>query len=399
MKLLFIAHRIPYPPNKGDKIRSFNMLRFLAASHEVALACLVDDRNDLAGVDRLASTVETVLFSAFDPAVKKALSLSGLLNGRPLTVPYFYSPRLQRRIDAFLDKKPVDAVVCFSSPTAEYVWKSRHRERLEADAVRIMDLVDVDSEKWRQYAERSRWPLSWLYRREAKLLRRYEERIAKRFDYLVLVSEGEKRLFQRRVGFGDVRSIPNGVDLDFFHPGFSSFLPKDGPALVFTGAMDYFPNSEGALWFAEHVFPRVRERYPDARFYVVGNRPGAGLLALSAADGIRVTGFVPDVREYVALADVCVAPLRIARGIQNKVLEGMAMGKAVVSTEEGFEGIDAAPGRDLAVASDARTFAEAVLALLDDPRKRAEMGKNARTRVENRYSWEKNLSLLNDILW
>lgn len=397
MNILMICHRIPYPPNKGDKIRSHHLLRFLSRRHRVWLACLVDDPQDRVHVETLAGRAEAVLFSEIRPGIEKILSLSALATGQAMSVPYFYSRSLQRDIDRLLDRDRIDAVFCCSSPTAEYLFRSRHWGRGLRSAVRIMDLVDMDSLKWRQYAGDRRGPAGWIYRREARFLEAYEKRISLNFDRLLLVSESERRLFLERIPAGNVMAVPNGVDADYFRPDHASPLSKNGSVLVFTGAMDYRPNAEGAIWFARRVFPEIRKVHPDAVFYVVGNRPTPEVRLLETEDGVAVTGFVEDVRDYVALADVCVAPLRIARGIQNKVLEGMAMGKAVATTPEGAEGIRAEAGKELAIVSGEREFAKAVLSLLADPEARARMGANARAAIEARYAWEHHLSILEEL--
>jgi sugar transferase (PEP-CTERM/EpsH1 system associated) len=339
--------------------------------------------------------VQGIDFAAFDPRWKKFLSLLGIFKKQPFSVPYFYDRALQRRIDRLLDRLQIDCVFCFSSPTAEYVFRSRHRRASFDRAVRVMDFIDMDSEKWTQYGRQGRPPSSWIYRREGRTLKDYEAKIVTEFHHGLLVSRAEANLFREKIPTDRVHALPNGVDLDFFSPAFSPSNSPPGINLVFTGAMDYFPNVEGAQWFAQTVFPRVREVFPDARFVVVGSRPSRSVRELAeTVPGVRVTGFVEDVREFIGAADVCVVPLRIARGIQNKVLEGMAMGKPVVTTREGFEGIEASPGRDLRVAGNASDFAGHVIDFLTHPEKRLECGARAREFVERNHSWDRNLAFL-----
>jgi sugar transferase (PEP-CTERM/EpsH1 system associated) len=399
MNILFVCHRIPYPPNKGDKIRSYHILRHLSRRHNIWLACLVDDRKDLEQLDALRPLVQGVDVAVIAPRLKKIFSLQGFFKNRPFSVPYFYDRPLQRRIDHLLDRQTIDCVFCFSSPTAEYVFRSRHRRGAMDRALRIMDFIDMDSEKWTQYARRERPPSSWIYRWEGRTLREYEAKIADEFHHGLLVSRAEANLFREKIPADRVHALGNGVDLEYFSPDFSPSNPMPGHNLVFTGAMDYFPNVEGARWFAQSVFPRIRNFFPDARFVIVGSRPSRGVRELSETiPGVRVTGFVEDVREYIGAADICVVPLRIARGIQNKVLEGMAMGKAVVTTREGFEGIEASPGRDLRVARSGPDFAAHVADLLTYPEKRLEMGKRGREFVERNHSWDGNLAFLETLL-
>jgi sugar transferase (PEP-CTERM/EpsH1 system associated) len=395
VRILFLAHRIPYPPNKGDKIRSFHMLDHLAECHEVSLATLVDDAADLESVEALRERVRTVVHVRIDQPGRRLWALRALLGTGSITVRHFYAARLQSAIDELLDRHAFDAVFCSCSPMAEYLFRSRHASTKLTDAVKVMDLIDVDSYKWRQYADRSpRWR-AWIYRCEADRLADYERRIYRTFDRVLLVSEHETRYFPETPAAGKLQVVANGVDLEFFQPQRSNGTQ---PSLVFTGMMDYWPNVEGMRWFVDDVYPRIRTAVPQVELLVVGNRPTREVRTWGGRDGITVTGFVPDVRRYVAAASVCVAPLRIARGVQNKVLEAMAMGKAVVSTPEAFEGIAATPGEDLAIASDAVSFAESVTSLLQDPAEAQRLGGNARRCVERSYSWAANLAVLDDVL-
>jgi sugar transferase (PEP-CTERM/EpsH1 system associated) len=253
-------------------------------------------------------------------------------------------------------------------------------------ARRIIDYVDVDAEKWRQYAQRARLPMAWLYAREAKCLLAYDTRAARAVDASVFVSAPEAALFEREAGVSAAAAVPNGVDHAFFAQAASRTAPfgDDGPVLVFTGAMDYWANVDAVSWFVEAVWPLVRAREPHSRLYVVGARPTRAVRAL-AGNGIVVTGRVPDVRPYLQHAAVVVAPMRIARGIQNKVLEGMAMGRVVLTTSMGLEGIDAEPGRHLLVADDPGTMAEQAVAVLHG--QYAALGPAAREQIRARYDW------------
>jgi sugar transferase (PEP-CTERM/EpsH1 system associated) len=260
-----------------------------------------------------------------------------------------------------------------------------------------MDLIDVDSRKWEQYAEKSPAWSAWLYRREARCLGAYERRIAESFDRVLVVSEQERELFpgdQR----GALLAVPNGVDLEYFTPDYQSRADMPPMSIVFTGVMDYWPNVEGVRWFVEHIFPRIRSAVPNAHLYIVGSRPGNAVRRLGTTAGITVTGHVDDVRDFIAGARVCVAPLRIARGVQNKVLEAMAMGKAVISTPYAFEGLAAVLGQDLEVAGDEERFAAVAVDLLKDSARAQMLGRNARHCVEQGYSWAASLRLLEAIL-
>ena len=402
-RLLMVAHRLPFPPNKGDKIRAFHVLTHLAERHEVLLACLVDDADDLKHVASLRSRVAGLAIARIDGRARRLMSARSLASSRSVTVTHFHRGELQSAIDDWIDDAPFDGVMCSSSASAEYLFRSRHWQGLLRKAVKVMDLIDVDSTKWSQYADSASLPMSWVYRHEARTLGEYEQRIVREFDRTFLVSPAEAALLGDAPGAGKVGAFANGVDLNFFNPAFvPAALPEahsghSGPLIVFTGVMDYRPNVEGVEWFVREVFPAIRAKVPQARFAIVGSRPGKSVLALAEVPGVIVTGFVDDVRDWLARADVCVAPLQIARGIQNKVLEAMAMGRAVVTTPQAFEGVEAQAGRDLLVANSPAVFASTVLSLLADSKQASLIGLNARACMERRYRWASNLSVLDEV--
>ncbi|HMV56144.1 MAG: TIGR03087 family PEP-CTERM/XrtA system glycosyltransferase [Rhodocyclaceae bacterium] len=397
MRVLVLAHRMPFPPNKGDKIRSFNIVEHLARRHDVALACLVDDGGDLRHVDTMRRRVGRFAFERIRPLIKKLWSLSSMLRGQPISVGFFYSRQLQREVDEII-ATGIDAVLCICSPMAEYVFRSRHLANPSRHIVLIMDLIDIDSCKWGQYARQKPFWTSWIYRYEAVHLARYERRIAETFDELTVVSEQEMRMFPGGLQLPNLHAMSNGVDLAYFQPDGQTKAANAPPIIAFTGAMDYWPNVEGVRWFAENVFPLVRRELPAAELYIVGSNPVREVQRLEESEGITVTGYVDDVRDYLNLADVCIAPLMIARGIQNKVLEAMAMGKPVVCTPEALEGIAATPGQHLVVASGVADFATATVSLLCDRERATRIGASARARVEAHYSWHANLRLLDRLL-
>jgi sugar transferase (PEP-CTERM/EpsH1 system associated) len=300
---------------------------------------------------------------------------------------------MRRWVDELLARRPVGRGVVFSSPMAQYL--ERH------DMLRVADIVDVDSDKWTQYAAKARWPARWIYAREGRRLLSYERHVASTFDASYFVSPAEAALFHRLApeSVNRVSDFGNGVDTLYFSPEVAHPSPfaEGEEAIVFTGAMDYWPNVDAVVWFANEALPVIRRARPGAVFYVVGSRPTPAVQALAAIDSVRVTGTVPDVRPYLAHSSVVVAPLRIARGVQNKVLEAMAMGRPTVVTPQALEGIDAQPGRDLVLApEDGPGFATTVLGLLgaDDGR----VGRAARERVVARYGWDANLEPVAKVL-
>lgn len=395
-EVLFLSHRIPYPPNKGDKIRSYHLLSHLAKRFVVHVGTFVDDEADWCHVERLSQLCPggEILVLPLNRRWALVRSLTGFLTGEPLTVPYYRDRRMSRWVDDLLRRRPVHRSVIFSSPVAQYLsTHSLHR---------VADLVDVDSEKWRQYAESAHDPLRrWLYRRESACLLAFEQRVATTFDSTFFVSAAEAALFRQLAPESSARvtHFSNGVDAEFFSADrvFERPFPIGERALVFTGAMDYWPNVDAVTWFADAVFPAIRAVHPDVTFYIVGSRPTSAVQALAQRDGVRVTGTVPDVRPYLAHSAAVVAPLRVARGIQNKVLEAMAMGRVVVATPEAYEGLEAEVGRELVVeAADPHGFAAAVVRELESPQ--VGMGAAARERVVSHYSWPAHLSSIVEAL-
>ena len=385
--LLLLIHRMPYPPNKGDKIRSYHLLKHLSQSYRVHLATFVDDADDWQHVPRVEAMCASSHFAKLNPLMGRVRSLVGLMANESLSLRYYQDAGMRDWVAKTMAANPISRIVVFSSQMAQYAEPY-------SDARRVVDFCDVDSDKWRQYADNKRWPMSALYRHEARQLLRYERKVAAECDASLFVSDPEAELFRQlapesraKIGF-----FNNGVDTDYFSPLRSYDNPyQDGErALVFTGAMDYWPNVDAVQWFAAEVFPQLLARFPKARFYIVGARPSAAVQALAENTGVVVTGTVPDVRPYIAHAEVAVAPLRVARGIQNKVLEAMAMARPVVVSPQALEGIEAAPGTDLVLADGAEAFAAAVSELLNQAD--GALGPSARAAVESLYSWPSNLS-------
>ncbi|WP_028845824.1 TIGR03087 family PEP-CTERM/XrtA system glycosyltransferase [Thermodesulfatator atlanticus] len=391
-KGLFIAHRIPFPPNKGDKLRAYHILKFLAKRYEMSLLCHIDEERDLAIVDKIDIPLRTFRYHFRPKGLRKLLSLKALPKGS-LSVAYFYAGELQARYDQIIAREKPFFVFCSCAPAAEYVFRGK-----ETPGYLFLDFMDVDSEKWRLYAEKKAFPSSLIYRLEASRMRAYEKRILKRFDHVFLVSEAEAHLFREKVAESEkICVLENGVDLCFFSPDYQSKLSIEGPVVVFTGAMDYWPNADAVIWFVEKCWPLIRQRISQASFFIVGKDPLPEVKDLAKVPGVEITGFVPDTRDYLALADVCVAPLRLARGIQNKVLEAMAMAKATVVTPQAAEGIKYTD-EELLVASSPEDFAEKVIFLLKNPEVSRKIGKMARKRIEKEYSWEKKLEKLKSLL-
>lgn len=395
--LLFLCHRIPYPPDKGDKIRAWNFLEHLSRRFDVHLGCFVDDPADLAHVPDLERRVARLAAVPLDKAGAQRRALLGLRPGAPLTESYYRDRHLARFVDETVERHRPSMVFAFSAAMAQYAARV-------PDTPRVLDMVDVDSEKFAAYAESSRLPQSLVWAREARTLLRFERRAVAAFDRTLFVSASEEARFLALApeARGSTAPIANGVDADRFSPRHSfetpfAPAPQPGPVAVFTGAMDYRPNIEACLWFAERVLPLLRARAEGARFCIVGANPAPSLLHLAReAPGVEVTGRVADTRPYLAHADVVVAPLAIGRGIQNKVLEAMAMARPVVATSAAFVGIDAVPGRDLLVADDPGAMAEAILAVHQGTY--PGLGAAARDAVHRHHAWSHAFARLDSVL-
>jgi sugar transferase (PEP-CTERM/EpsH1 system associated) len=388
MRILYLAQRVPYPPDRGDKIITYHQVRYLAQHHEVAVACLADGEGDLANVSPLAEWTSSVDGVLLRPRAARLRALAALASRQPVTLAYFNEQELHARVAARLKVARFDALVVYSSSMAQFVEPYR-------DVPRIMHFADLDSLKWEQYAKRSRFPRSWLYRREYRRLLRYEQHIAATFSHSLVCTPRELSDFKRLMPPVPASCVRNGVDLDYFRPRAVTQRPHE---LIFTGIMDYLPNVEGVAWFCEQVLPLVRAEVPDVSLTICGARPNAQVQALGQIAGVTVTGKVPDVRPYLERASVCIVPLQIARGIQNKVLEAMAMQLPTVTSWAAAAGIEAEPGRDLFVADGAPEFAAATVRLLRDAELRRRTGAAARACVEANYRWEHHLGQLDRIL-
>ena len=391
--LLYLVHRLPYPPNKGDKVRSYHLLAHLAARHRVFLGTFIDDAADEAYVDEVRAYCADLYIVRLSPRAARIASLRGLVRNEALTLPYYRDAGLRAWVARTLRSQAIDATVVFSSAMAQYV--------IDAPRPTLVDFVDVDSAKWTQYAAQHRWPLSWLYRREGERLLAFERSVAQRATHSFFVTENETALFLSRAPecAGRVEAMSNGVDADFFSPQHDLATPyADGELpLVFTGAMDYWPNIDAVTWFASEVLPALRARWPHLRFYIVGRSPTPEVQAL-ASEGVVVTGTVDDVRPYLRHAALVVAPLRLARGIQNKVLEAMAMGRPVVASRECAEPVDAVEARDFMTAGTVEEYHRQIETLLLSPERAAAMGHAARQRVVERYSWKAHLARIDRFL-
>ena len=391
-EILFLAHRIPFPPDRGDKIRSHHILKALAKLAPVHVGCFMDDDADAAEEAELASVAASHCLVRRTRLVPVA-ALQALASGKPVSLPAFASSAMARYVAKVIAERPVSTLFVFSVQMAQYI-PAGFAGRV------VMDFVDVDSAKFESYAAQAGQPLRSIYAREGRLLRRFEERIARRADASLLVTPEEAALFARRVDRSDpprIEALGNGIDAAFYDPAGMPIAPElvsGGPQIVFTGQMDYPPNIAAVQLFARQVMPAIRQKFSHARFHIVGRQPAPAVMALNGINGTAVQGRVPDVRPWLAGADLVVAPLTIARGVQNKVLEAMAMGRAVLCTTAAATGIGAKRGAEFAVADGADALAHEATILLGDQARRDEMGAAGRRFVLASCSWDSVLTRL-----
>jgi sugar transferase (PEP-CTERM/EpsH1 system associated) len=349
--------------------------------------CLADEPGVAHSAQQLRAHVPDLEYVRISPHLRRAVAFVHVALTGSATRAYFHSAALQARLRERLQREPFDLIYVSSSSMAPYA--------MDTSLPVVMDFVDLDSDKWLQYADRCSWAVSWIYRREGRRLRRLEQAIARRATYCLVATEAEHALLRAVAPWARSAVVPNGVDLDTFAP---PACPPREPIIVFSGAMDYFPNVDAVTFFVHSILPHVRTRVPEAQFIIVGKDPTLAVRRLSRQPGVQVTGYVPDVRPFLHRARLAVAPLRLARGIQNKILEAMAAGLPVVATSKAHQGLNAAPGRDLLVADQPEEFADAVVRLLQDSAYASEMGRAARTFVASHHAWASVLSILDAIL-
>lgn len=394
-EILFLAHRTPFPPDRGDKIRSHHVLKALAKLGPVHVGCLAETDDDLAEEAELAEVATTYCM----PKRTRALPVAGveaLLKGVPVSLSAFYDKSLHAWVAKTLAERPISAIYVFSGQMGQYVpasWKGRL----------VVDFVDVDSAKFEAYARNQGGPMALVHGREGRVLRAYENTLAARADVSLLVSEQEAALLKDRCPqAGDVLALRNGVDCALFDPAAVEPQPEisasQGPHFLFTGQMDYAPNVDAVTRFGRKILPQIRASCPEAQFHIAGRAPTAAVAKLAEEPGVRVWGSVPDMRPFLAAADMVVAPLTIARGVQNKVLEAMAMARPVLASPEALTGIDGASQTHFVSCADDEAFVANACTLLAAPQRMSAMGQSARQLVEDTMSWPAMLAALPELL-
>lgn len=395
--ILFLSHRIPFPPDRGDKIRSHHLLKALAQIAPVHAATFGETAADMAEESALEGVAKSHLLIQRDKALPIA-GIEALLTGKPVSLTAFDDVRLREWVGRTLAEQPIRTIVVFSGQMGQYVPD-------DFDGRVVIDLCDVDSAKFDAYAAEGRLPRSLIDRREGRILAAEEARLADRSNEVLLVSEAEAELFRSRLPDGSARKVSalrNGIDAHFFDPegatSPSPFAGGAGPHLVFTGQMDYPPNVSAVQRVAASLLPSIRQEFPDAQFHIVGRAPIDKVMRLNAVAGVKVWGEVPDVRPFIRAADAILAPLTIARGIQNKVLEAMAMARPVIVSPEAATGIDATDGIHFAVGDSDDALVKLIIATLSDGEAAKTMGVAARRYVLQNQSWEAMLAPLPALL-
>lgn len=388
MKILYVCHRFPFKPNRGGKIRPFNMIRHLNESRQVTVASLARSPEEAKEGEGIAPHCHRYLMDTVSSASAVARMLAGAPTPTPASMAYFHSSRLARLIREELRRESFDLIFVHCSSVAHFV----------ADVPgipKILDFGDMDSQKWLDYAQFQPFPKSLVYRIEGLKMQRAEMQLARKFDLCTCTTRAE---YETLLGFETgtpAAWFPNGVDLEFFKPSGETYDPN---AIVFVGRMDYYPNQQGVTEFCDQVLPVIQAQRPETTFAIVGAKPSPEILELGKRPGVTVTGTVPDVRPHVIKAAVAVAPLRIARGTQNKILESLAMGVPVVSSATAAKGIDAEPGEHFLAADSAKEFAAMTLRLLNDAGERERLAKAGRARMESHHNWPASMRRLDKII-
>lgn len=393
MKILVLTHRFPYPPNKGDRIRTFNVIKYLSSMASVDLATLSHD--PLAPGDRksLHKFCDRMAIVQVDRMSKWISAFRSLCIGKSMTEGLFQSKALQSQIVDWTRGQQYDAVVAFCSSMEQYVSVPEL-----AGIPKVVDFIDIDSQKWQAYADASTVGKKQLFRLEAKRVERLEKKILNDSHAALVVSQEEVALLAHLPGSEKCHAVPNGVDTNFFSPQHENVSNSDSSSCVFVGALDYLPNVEGAIWFCQRVWPQILESYPNAVFRIVGRQPTKTVLALQTIPGVEVHADVADVRPYLSAANAVVAPLQIARGIQNKVLEAMAMARPVIASPEARVGINVAPGKHILVADTPDQWVASLNTLLVNTDQQQRLGSAARQFVQEHHNWDACLKPLDKIL-
>jgi polysaccharide biosynthesis protein PslH len=365
------------------------MIKHLCESHEVTVASLAHTAQELEEGEPLRNYCSQVIAEVVPSAARWRNASLALPTSFPSSAAYFRTSRLAQRIEQTWRSSSYAGVIVHCAFAAQYALPLQ-------GGFRIMDYGDLDSAKWSDYAQHRCFPLSAAYALESAKLRRFERVVAESSTHCTFTTRGESEAFRELGVAKPVTVIPNGVDATYFQR--QTPAPADSKVIVFLGRMDYFPNIDGICWFARKMFGTIRSRVPGAELRIVGSNPARAVRRLAEIPGVTVTGFVKDVRPYLSAAAVAIAPLRLARGTQNKVLECMSMGIPVVTTQEAARGIQANEGEQLAVAKTPAEFVQLTVELMSNPARRYQLGEAGRTQVASAHQWPGSMRILDEVL-
>lgn len=392
--LLYLCHRMPYPPNKGDKITTFHVLKFLSQHYQVYLGTFIDDPEDKQYRPVVEQYCQQAFFVELVPHVAKLRGMKAFVTGEPITLPYYQSLKMQQWVMDVVAQQHISKMFIYSACMAQYVL----HDQLAA-VHKIMQFADIDSDKWRQFADKQHFLMRLVYLREHKKLADYEQTVAAKFDLSCFISDAEVAMFKSMLTpalHDKIKPLCNGIDSDYFSPHAlkvekAEYDLQDENYLVFTGAMDYVPNADSVIWFVETLWQRLHQAHPDSAFYIVGSSPSAKVRALTKYAGVVVTGRVADVRPYLHHAKAAVAPMQMARGIQNKILEAMAMALPVLTTSLGAEGLENCLNQQVYVTDDCEQMYAWLDKKLSSPH---QIATESRNWLKENYSWEAKLNPL-----
>lgn len=395
--LLLLVQRIPFPPDKGEKIRSYNIVRYFSERYDVYLGTCIDDPADVAHIETLRAMVRELHVEQISKASGWTHAVLHWLAGAPLSFGFFRRAGLGCWVEDVMARVNPKVAICFSSNIMHPLMQAPLRP-----PVIIADFVDVDSQKWRDYVPTKSLATRWIFQAEARRTHAQEARLGAASSAITFVTDEETALFAKLHPELAAKShaVSNGVDLASFNPDIAHPKPEGmgNHAVVFTGRMDYWPNVDAVVWFAQNVMPKLRQSLPDAQFYIVGGAPNATVQALANQPGVIVTGRVPDVQPYLQHGLAAVAPMQIARGIQNKVLEALAMAKPTIVSQEALTGVNAPVGEAVLRADTAAQWHDAIVSLAQDPAKCQALSQAGRHFVQSHFAWSAKLARMDALL-
>ena len=388
LKILYVCHRFPFPPKRGGKIRPFNMIKHLAGEHEVTVASIARSPEEAREGSGIAPFCAHYVAAQVNGLIQSARMIARLPTPTPSSMGYFYSIALKRSIAELIARTQFDLIFVHCSSVAPYVASV-------PGIPKILDFGDMDSQKWLEYSRYKPFPLSLGYRLEGVKLQRMEKQLARQFDLCTATTRAEWETLEN-YGLGVPSDwFPNGVDSEYFKPASAAYDPD---TISFVGRMDYYPNQECMFEFCEKTMPLLRQHRPNIKLWIVGADPTPAVRKLGELPGVTVTGSVPDVRPYLHRSALMVAPLNIARGTQNKILEAMAAGVPSVVSRTAAGGVDAVAGEHLLVANTPQEYVQAIQCILDDDSERGRLAKAGRERMLSHHAWASSMRRLDGII-